>query len=206
LLQPGERLPAERELCTMMGISRSTLRQALVALVQSGHLRAVRGRGGGTFVADPQPPARRPRPELVEGWRDACDMRMAVELGVAHLAAARATPEAVDRLDALVAAMSGRLEDFSAYRQADYRLHIGLAELTGSARLVVAETEAQSTIDDLISYIAHPPEVLAWGNAQHARLLAAVRAGDSQGAVAIMAEHVEGTEHVIAGLLPRPAP
>ena len=37
------------------GIARSTLRQALLALGQSGHLHATRGRGGGTFVADPQP-------------------------------------------------------------------------------------------------------------------------------------------------------
>src|SRR5579875_1837815 len=57
LLPPGTRLPAERELCTRLGIARSTLRQALVALAQSGHLHATRGRGGGTFVADPLPPA-----------------------------------------------------------------------------------------------------------------------------------------------------
>ena len=52
LLPPGTRLPPERDLCEQLGIARSTLRQALTALVQSGHLRAVRGRSGGTFVAD----------------------------------------------------------------------------------------------------------------------------------------------------------
>ena len=59
LLPPGARLPAERELCPLLGIARSTLRQALTALGQSGHLHAVRGRGGGTFVTE-RPPARRP--------------------------------------------------------------------------------------------------------------------------------------------------
>src|ERR1700728_5030805 len=60
LLPPGTRLPAERELCAKLGIARSTLRQALVALGQSGHLRATRGRGGATFVSDPLPPASPP--------------------------------------------------------------------------------------------------------------------------------------------------
>src|SRR5690242_4154461 len=60
LLAPGARLPAERELCTRLEISRSTLRQALTALAQSGHLHAVRGRGGGTFVAERPPPADPP--------------------------------------------------------------------------------------------------------------------------------------------------
>jgi GntR family transcriptional regulator, transcriptional repressor for pyruvate dehydrogenase complex len=63
LLEPGARLPAERELCAQLGISRSTLRQALTALVQSGHLHALRGRRGGTFVAERQPPTRPPSPE-----------------------------------------------------------------------------------------------------------------------------------------------
>src|SRR5271167_2865823 len=57
LLAPASRLPAERELCARLGIARSTLRQALIALTQSGHVFATRGRGGGTFVADPLPPA-----------------------------------------------------------------------------------------------------------------------------------------------------
>src|SRR3984893_17651603 len=81
LLPPGTRLPAERELCARLGIARSTLRQALVALAQSGHLHATRGRGGGTFVADPQPPAAPPSPELLAAWRDVCDQRMALEVG-----------------------------------------------------------------------------------------------------------------------------
>src|SRR5947209_20572904 len=78
LLPPGTRLPAERELCARLGISRSTLRQALLALGQSGHLHATRGRGGGTFVADPQPPVQPPSPQVLAAWRDVCDQRMAL--------------------------------------------------------------------------------------------------------------------------------
>src|ERR1700694_5882986 len=98
LLAPGTRLPAERELCAKLGIARSPLRQALVALAQSGHLHATRGRGGGTFVADPQPPAAPPSPAVLAAWRDVCDERMAVEVGVAVLAAERAEPDMLGAL------------------------------------------------------------------------------------------------------------
>jgi GntR family transcriptional regulator, transcriptional repressor for pyruvate dehydrogenase complex len=202
LLAPGARLPAERELCARLGIARSTLRQALTALGQSGHLRAVRGRGGGTFVADRLPAAEPPSPELLAGWREVCDGRLAVELGVAALAAERASSDALDALEQLELELEGLLDDFPAYRRLDVRLHVGLAETTGSARMVRACTEAQGEMTGLISLIAHPPEVLDSSNAQHRRILAAVRRCDEQRAVAAMAEHLRGTEHVLAGLLP----
>jgi GntR family transcriptional regulator, transcriptional repressor for pyruvate dehydrogenase complex len=202
LLRPGERLPAERDLCGMMGISRSTLRQALTALVQSGHLVAVRGRGGGTFVAEALPAAEPPSSEVLASWRETCDARMAVELGVAVIAADRADPAALGGLEELVTQMAGLLEDFPAYRQADVRFHIGLAELTGNARLVTMATDAQSEASDLISFIAHPPEVLEWSNAQHGQLVDALRAHDRSRAAQLVFEHLRGTEHVLAGLLP----
>jgi GntR family transcriptional regulator len=49
-LQPGERLGAERDLALGLGVSRSTVRQALGALEAAGVVRRVPGRGGGTFV------------------------------------------------------------------------------------------------------------------------------------------------------------
>lgn len=204
VLGPGDRLPAERELCQKLEISRSTLRQALTALVQSGHLVAARGRGGGTFVAERPPPLEAPSAEMLATWRDACDARLAVELGVATLAADRAGADALEPLAELVAEMDDMVEDFGAYRHADVRFHIGLAETTGSRRLVAMATEAQAAMTDLISHIAHPHEVLANANAQHARLLAALRAHDASRATSVMTEHVRGTEHVLAGLLPRP--
>ena len=75
-------------------------------------------------------------------------------------------------------AMDAALEDFPAFRRADVRWHIGLAEATGSDRLVAAATEAQGGMSDLIGHIAHPPELLAWTNRQHREMVAAVRHGE----------------------------
>ena len=203
LLTPGTRLPAERELCARLGIARSTLRQALVALGQSGHLHATRGRGGGTFVADPLPPAQPPSPEVLAGWRNICDQRMAVEVGIAVLAAERAQPAMVDALEELVVTIDDLLDDFTAYRPLDVRFHVGLAELTGSPHLVKQMTETQGAMSGLISHIAHPPEVLDSANDQHRRLVTALRRHDEATAARVMTEHLRGTEHVLAGLLPR---
>jgi GntR family transcriptional regulator, transcriptional repressor for pyruvate dehydrogenase complex len=203
LLPPGTQLPPERDLCAKLEIARSTLRQALVALGQSGHLHATRGRGGGTFVADPQPPALPPSPEVLAGWRDICDGRMTVEVGIAVLAAERAHGLKLDSLEEMVVAIDGTLEDFPAYRQIDVRFHVGLAELTGSPRLVKLMTETQGAMSSLISHIAHPPEVLDSANHQHRRLLAAVRRHDEAGAAREMTEHLRGTEYILAALLPR---
>jgi DNA-binding FadR family transcriptional regulator len=203
LLSPGTRLPAERELCARLGIARSTLRQALVALGQSGHLHATRGRGGGTFVADPLPPAQPPSAEVLASWRDICDQRMAVEVGIAVLAAERAQPAMIDGLEDVVMAIDDLLDDFAAYRPLDVRFHVGLAELTGSPQLVKQMTETQGAMSTLISHIAHPPEVLDSANDQHRRLVAALRHHDEPAAARVMTEHLRGTEHVLAGLLPR---
>ena len=202
LLTPGTRLPPERELCSHMGIARSTLRQALTALTESGHLYAMRGRGGGTFVADPLPPADAPSPELLATWREACDMRLGIEFAVAALACQRAGDDELDPLAALVERMDDLLGDYEAFRPADVRFHIGLAEVTGSARLVAAATESQGEMTDLISHIPHPHEVLAHANAQHAQLLTAISKRDAPRALGIVSDHLHGTEHILAGLMP----
>ncbi|HWO48180.1 MAG TPA: FCD domain-containing protein [Solirubrobacterales bacterium] len=204
LLAPGAKLPPERELAKQLRISRSTLRQALTALVQSGHLVSVRGRNGGTFVAE-RPPLTEPDGEpLDQGAWAALDYRLAIESGAVLLAAERGGAEQLDRLDELVAKMDDELEDFEEFRRTDIRFHIGIAEAAQSPRLLSAMTDAQSQMSALIALIAHPPEVLTRSNEQHAQLVKALRKGDGPRAVREMREHTEGTEHILAGLLPAP--
>lgn len=205
LLQPGARLPPTRELCRRLGISRSTLHLVLKALVDSGHLRATRGRGGGTFVAESPPPRSTPSAALLANWRDACDERLAVELAVAVLAAERADPGALVSLDELVAVMDTTLDDYPGFRNADVRWHIGLAEATGCKRLLLAMMETQGQMTDLFSHLAYPRELLASSNRDHAELLVAVRMRDGDGAMRIMAAHLKRTEQVLAGSPPPPS-
>jgi DNA-binding FadR family transcriptional regulator len=206
LLPAGSRLPSERELAAELVISRSTLRQALTTLVQSGHLVSLRGRGGGTFVAERPPLAERGAEPLDHSVWAVLDYRVAIETGAALLAAERATVEQLGSLDERVAMMVDAVDRFEEYRRADVRFHIGIAEAAGSERLVGAMTEVQAQMTELITLIPHPPEVLGASNDQHRRLVDLLRRGDGARAVAMMREHIEGTEHILAGLLPAPPP
>jgi GntR family transcriptional regulator, transcriptional repressor for pyruvate dehydrogenase complex len=126
-----------------------------------------------------------------------------VETGATVLAAERADEEDLDGLDLLTERMSAALgASFEVYRRADVRFHIGLAEACHSPRLVVAMTEVQGQMSDLIQWIAHPDEVLTRSNAQHRRLVTLLRRGDTGRAVRLIREHCEGTEHILAALMP----
>jgi GntR family transcriptional regulator, transcriptional repressor for pyruvate dehydrogenase complex len=205
LLPPKSRLPAERDLADELGISRSTLRQAITTLVQSGHLVSRRGRSGGTFVAD-EPPLGQDNTEnpLTSGQaRAVLDYRIAVETGVVVLTAERATDDDLRHLDDLTTKMAATEgAQFQDYRRADVRFHIGLAEACHSPRLVAAMTEVQGQMTELISRIPHPDEVLTRSNAQHRRLVELLRRNDVGHAVELMREHCAGTEHILAGLMP----
>jgi len=203
LLPAGSQLPSERTLADQLGISRSTLRQALTALVQSGHLIAVRGRGGGTFVTERPPLSEgEGKPLGADAWA-VLDFRVAVEAGATLLAAERAEPDDLVRLEELVDRMAEVApgEDFGPYRRADIRFHISIAAAARSPRLVSAMTEVHSQMSDLITLIAHPPEVLLHSNEQHRRLVEMLRRRDAVAAVRLMREHIEGTEHILAGLI-----
>ncbi len=204
LLAPGSKLPPERELALRLKISRSTLRQALTALVQSGHLVSQRGRTGGTFVAEQPPLSDQGDEPLDQGAWAVLDYRVAIETGAVLLAAERGSEQQFDRLEELVGKMGSELEDFGEFRRTDIRFHLAIAEAAHSPRLLSAMTDAQSQMSDLIALIAHPPEVLSSSNEQHTRLVKALRKGDGEKAVRQMREHTEATEHILAGLLPAP--
>jgi DNA-binding FadR family transcriptional regulator len=202
LLVPGTKLPPERRLAEELRISRSTLREALATLVESGHLISHRGCRGGSFVAERPPLSERGDRAL--GWdaRAVLDHRVAIEVGAAMLAAERAQRRELDALDGLVERMA-RPADFEAHRRADIRFHIGVAEAARSPRLVAEMTEVHGQMSDLIALIAHPEQVLARSNAQHRELVALLREGDGQGAATLMRKHVRGTERMLAGLCDR---
>jgi GntR family transcriptional repressor for pyruvate dehydrogenase complex len=202
LLPARSRLPPERDLAEELRINRSTLREALRALMASGHLVSLRGPSGGTFVADAPPLALSwPDKPTSEGVLAVLDQRLAVETGAVVLAAERAMPNDLRRLEGLVQRMADA-EAFHQYRRADMHFHIAVAEAAHSPKLVATMTDVQGQMSDLIAGIPHPKQVLTRSNAQHRRLVALLRTRDTGRAVRLMRKHIERTENVLKELWP----
>ena len=204
LLPPGSRLPAERDLCTQLGISRSTLRQALLTLTTSGYVHATRGRGGGTFVVDRPPPVPPPSEDDIAHWRDLCDERLAIELGVVVLAAARATPESVAPLERLVVDME-RTSEPVRFCQLDRQFHIAIAQLTESHRLILASTRVQASICDLLSTVDATDEQMTVANQGHWEIIQALLSSDAQAAMDAVCRHLSLTTSLFDRELATPA-
>jgi DNA-binding FadR family transcriptional regulator len=196
LLPPGSRLPPERELAEHLGISRSTLRQALRTLTASGHLHALRGRSGGTFVAE-SPPAASPTPFPLERTRAVLDWRMTLELGTAKLAAERATEAQREWLLATAPDFPELGEDWAAFRRADAAFHLGLAEAAGNAQALAAITQMQGELSDLLASVAPTGTTREICIEQHCAVAKAVANGDARAAQDAMREHLETTEQLL---------
>ncbi|MEF8704396.1 MAG: FCD domain-containing protein [Candidatus Accumulibacter sp. UW26] len=137
-LKPGDRLPAERELATELGVSRPSLREAIKKLVSRELL--VSRHGGGTYVTD------RLDASLIDPWQqlidqhpflqdDVLEFRYLLEGSAAELAAQRATDADLQRLEQaylrLDAAYTG--EDRIAQVAADVAFHLTVAESAHNA-------------------------------------------------------------------------
>jgi DNA-binding FadR family transcriptional regulator len=207
LLAPGQRLPPERELAQIMGISRTTVRAAIRVLVQGRFLVSRRGRGGGTFVAIDPPGWRSDGANSAGVWDETraqffLDKRLVIESGIVELAAARADATTVRSLRAMVGEMAELLDDFDAYRARDVRFHVAIAQITANPDLIQLATGIQDKLGELLTKLPASKEALAHSNQQHAQIVAAISKADSDAARQAMKTHLEGTEHLLAGLLP----
>ncbi len=205
LLKPGQQLPPERELAELMGVSRVTVRSAIQVLTAGGFLIARRGRNGGTFVVE--------KPPMWKGGEEGAgseavavnsfvDRRFVLETGVCELAAQRVTDTQLAGLRERVGRLGELVSDLSAFRREDAQFHIAIAEATGNQDLVRQIAELQAELSDLIGHLPPSEEAMIHSNLQHAKVVACIARRDGAGARQAMAEHLAGTAHFLAGLLP----
>jgi DNA-binding FadR family transcriptional regulator len=129
---PGSRLPAERELAKLLGVSRTSVREAIISLEMSG-LVEVRV-GTGIFVAARREPLARNGVDGGPGPFELLDARKVVEGEVAALAARHASAQDIAALEQSVARMAAHI-DFTRREAEDESFHRLLARATGNGSL-----------------------------------------------------------------------
>src|SRR5690349_23778180 len=190
-LEPGDRLPPERELAQRLGVSRATLSQALVALEVVGVVEV--RHGDGTVVTT----GHRKSSRIVEAIRshadrlpEIIDTRDALETKIAALAAARRTEEDLARIDAALDAMEADIEAGGRGVEGDERFHgavtaaahsLLLARLMDEIGDLIKETRIES-----LGQPGRPQDSLAG----HRAIAEAIRAGDPAAAAEAMHAHV----------------
>ena len=187
---PGSRLPAERELAAKLGVSRASVREAIISL-EIGGLVEVRV-GTGIFVQAKQPPPVSTS-DIGPGPFELLSARKVVEGEIAALAAEGASAADVDALRQSVERMATHIDDFAVREDSDRDFHLRLAKATGNSSL-------ELVVDGLWNQRAE-----LWGRMQqhfhtnnlaeqtirdHAAIVRAVAAHDPAAARAAMHRHL----------------
>jgi DNA-binding FadR family transcriptional regulator len=205
VVPPGERFPPERALAPRLGISRVTLREALRALEQAGYIESRRGRNGGAYVtrrngtAASARTAKRALKAMGETLADTLQFRRALEPAAAQLAAERA--ERVDATHLTALADDAAAAPTREYRAPDLRLHLAIADLTGSPSLIDAIARIQTQLSDLLAAFPLVEASFKHSDRQHQMLVREIQHGHAARARHVMEAHVDATANLIRGFL-----
>jgi GntR family transcriptional repressor for pyruvate dehydrogenase complex len=192
----GTRLPPERDLAQQLGVSRPSLREALIALDVEGSVE-IRG-GSGVYVCTPPERPVREATALGESPSELMQARAALEGSVVVLACARVTPEALKRLHGIVNDMRAEVTRRRAPVEPDRQFHLTVAEMTGNSVLVhlVAELfdERHSPISAKLRSRYDNTRTWTMAVKEHEAVLRALEARDPLAAEAAMRTHLKLSE------------
>ncbi|MGW4826112.1 FadR/GntR family transcriptional regulator [Amycolatopsis japonica] len=195
-LHAGDKLPSERDLAERLGVSRASIKQAIVVLEVQGLLES--RHGGGTYLRndhlDVEPVdelvARRSRlPEVLEA-------REAMETKLAELAALRRSDEDLAAIDAALEFMKSEIEDGGHGAEGDRRFHEAITAAANNALLAEfmrsIDTQIAESRNESLRQPGRPWRSLS----QHQKIAEAIRAGAPRAAANAMRQHVQTVSKV----------
>jgi len=203
-LQPGDKLPSERELAETLRVSRSSIRDAIRGLELMGLVEPRQGAGtivrevSADSLVNPFSDALKRRQELVS---ELLDFRRMLEPPLAARAAAHASPEEISEMEEILARQQEKQAQGDAAVAEDTEFHYSIALASGNSVVL-------KVLDILMDLLRDTRErsLQVEGRAQkslagHKRILAAIKRHDAEAAKAAMRRHIEDVEEIVLNKL-----
>lgn len=199
-IPPGAPLPSERELSEQFNVARTSVREAVQALLSLG---LIEKRGNRSHVVERLPDIRfdaadRRKQQVVELF----EVRQITELPMARLATARATPEQRAELQRIASAFSPDMS-LEEFRRLDRQFHQTLAAASGNPTLAELYHKVLDTLFASQEFLgllgsdenkAAVRKVIADSCAAHQAIARAVASGDVQAAEDAVNRHLRDVE------------
>jgi GntR family transcriptional repressor for pyruvate dehydrogenase complex len=194
-LRPGDRLPPERDLAKLLGVSRPTLRAGIHSLAAVGVLQS--RQGAGTFVVKTNgPPSLDSSPlrlmASLHGFTSAemFEARQSLEMAIAGLAAERATGEQMATMSEEIAGMYAALDDPEQFLVHDMRFHQAVAAASGNRILTSLMNMVATILFDVRSKTVKRARDLKESAEMHRQVYRAIRERDQEAARNAMRDHL----------------
>ncbi len=198
---PGQLLPGERDLAKQLGVSRSSVREALIALEINGWVDIRTGHG--VFVTQKLPNETEVPANEEVGVESLMEARGVIEGEIAAVAARKATESQLAEMAGLIDAMEAEIGDRTAFHDHDRRFHALISAMTGNPVFV--------EITDLLWKKRQSPHYTEFekqysGEAvarsmctDHRAILDALRARDAKAAKSVMQKHIRNAQSKLFG-------
>ncbi len=176
---PGERLPSERELCKLLNVGRTSVREALRAL-QALDFIDIRP-GEGSFVRERRLPLAEERVRLLLQSKPVADLyevREMLECQMAALAAERAGPDDIAAMEAALDRMANKLDDPQACVAEDYAFHLALGQSADNEALLGIQRMLLDELHPAVERFLAVPGRTKRALSEHQAVLQAVKDSD----------------------------
>jgi len=206
---PGERLPAEREMARLMGVSRTTVRVGLARLREAGVVEVKRGRSGGAFVTQSWQPESAaavsrtlvPRRAEIEELGDLrCRYEEMVARTAAEVRTAAAAEELLSLLDSFVRARTPQDE-----HRTDMAIHAGVLRATGNPQMASISRDLLTRTSLGLSIEPYDRDFYAEAVIEHGALVMAIVEGRVDDAGTIAREHFAMSARTVRTVMSRGA-
>lgn len=189
-LGPGDRLPPERELSAGLGVSRASVRQALVVLEVQGLIEVRHGEGAILLDTRPDAAVLSAVASHTRRLTEVIEAREALEVKLAGLAAERRTDEDLEHIDAALTLMAQEIAAGERGLGGDESFHKAVTAAARSRLLEDLMHEISAAIRESRIESLSQPDRPGASLASHRQIAAAIRAGDEPAASEAMRQHI----------------